>query len=774
MLVSGTTLQGRYRLIRALGSGGFSTVYLAEDLRLAGRLVAVKENQDTSPAAMRAFTQEAELLARLQHPNLPRVTDHFTEASGYQYLVMDYVAGENLDDLVKRQGRLDETTALVILREVMGAVAHLHQQQPPIIHRDIKPSNMIRRQLDGRIILVDFGIAKQQVAGGGTLTAARAVTPGFAPPEQYYGRTDARSDVYSLGATLYYLLTGVVPPEAPARSSGYESLTPPRRVDARISAGVEAAVLCAMDLDAARRFSAVEPLAGALLGTGWATTQPVRPAGSGAGAGRWRLAAAGIGLVVVAFLAGILITRQPGDARPVGEDRVAVQARAERSMADTPLAAPGGSESDTPVAAAMDSPTLAALATSTQITSVAPTATSGPEPAFPTLAATSLPTSTPVPPTPTDLLPPTSTPVPPAPTIALAERAFPVSLERLANASTEEGYETPPLGAVVLGGVPFNLPGGRNSVTTQAEPIPNNPTFLVAEAQVERPQRVHLLLTGGDLYSEYQNRPLGLVRLRFASGTVQEERLVAGVNLREWKIFDQATVATINAPNVREVWRTGSRHGGTGVIDMLTIEVIPANRASALVAIELVDESVPTIGSMDPAINWLGLTAVGLESVAQTSPGHIGTVTATACYAGQPFQATWEGHQIVLGCPSAPSRDETVTLQSFAGGFMFWTKSTDEITVLPVDGLWRRSPNMWRAGDDPVSCEEARAAGSLVMGFGRLWCADAEVRSALGTPVGHEQPENNGAVQRFLKGTMVLGPAGQVFILYDDMHWSKP
>lgn len=601
MLVFGTTLQGRYRLIRALGSGGFSIVYMAEDLRLAGRLVAVKENQDTSSSAVRAFQQEAQLLARLQHSNLPRVTDHFTEASGYQYLVMDYVAGENLDDLVKRQGRLDEPTALAMLREVIGAVAYLHQQQPPIIHRDIKPSNLIRRQTDGRVILVDFGIAKQQVAGGGTLTAARAVTPGFAPPEQYYGRTDTRSDVYSLGATLYYLLTGAVPPEAPARASGYERLTPPRRVDAQISAGVESAILCAMDLDAARRFSAVEPLAGALLGTASAPAQPVRPASNGARSGRLRLAAAGIGLVLVAFLAGILITRQSGGAGPVSEDRPPVLASGEVSKTSTPLAAQVGVESENPNSPAVDSPAIAVRATSAQIAVAAGTATT-----MPTEAA--LPTLTPVPLTPTDLPPPIATP-----TAALVERAGPISLERLANASTEEGYEAPPLGAVVLGGVPFNLPGGRNSVTTQAETLPNNPTVVVAETQVERPQRVHLLLTGGNLYSEYQNRSLGLVRLHFASGSVQEERLVAGHNLREWKIFDQATVATTSTPNVREVWRTSSLHGGTAVIDMLTIDVIPANRTSTLVAVELVDESVQTVGGMDPAINWLGLTTVGLS-----------------------------------------------------------------------------------------------------------------------------------------------------------------
>ena len=584
-------------MVKLLGAGGFSTVYLAEDLRLTGRLVAVKENQGTSSSAIRAFQQEAELLARLQHSNLPRVTDHFTEASGYQYLVMDYVAGENLDALIRRQGRLDEQTALAMLRDVMDAVAFLHQQQPPIIHRDIKPANLIRRQVDGRIILVDFGIAKQQMAGGGTLTAARAATPGFAPPEQYYGRTDARSDVYSLGATLYYLLTSVVPPEAPARSSGYESLTPPRRIETRISAGVEAAILCAMDLDATRRFGAMKPLADALLGTGWTTTQPVGAASGNARSGRWRLAVAGLGLILVAFLAGILITRQPAGIEPMSKNSVTVLAY---------------TEFRTPVPATVDPSLLDAHTTATQAPAVTPMVILGTETALSTPTKAVLPTSTPVPPTPTDLSPSTSAPVPPTPLPAMVEHAFPISLVHLANASTEEGYEAPPLGAVVLGGIPFDLPSGQNSATTQAEPLSANPTVLAAESRVERPQQVHLLLTAGNLYAEYQNRPLGVVRLRFASGSVQEERLIAGYNLREWKMLDQATVATTSASSVREVWRTGSRHGGTGVIDMLTIDVAPENRGSTLMAVELVDTSVQDIGSMDPAINWLGLTVIGL------------------------------------------------------------------------------------------------------------------------------------------------------------------
>jgi len=559
--------------------------------------VAVKQNQDASSASVRAFTQEAELLARLQHSNLPRVTDHFIEVSGYQYLVMDYVAGENLDGLVERQGRLDERTALAMLSEVMDAVAYLHQQQPPIIHRDVKPSNLIRRQLDGRIILVDFGLAKQQVAGGGTLTGARAVTPGFAPPEQYFGRTDARSDVYSLGATLYFLVTGVVPPEAPARSSGYTSLVLPSKVNSGLSPEVESAILRAMDLDVSRRFPDVPALTTSLLG-GRATLQWASPISTNDQTGRRRRVTVGLAFVAVVLLVGMLLLRLAWPSSQPLPGQVTVVARAEASVVMTHTASPLNTAAATVTKAPNADPTVTTpAAVPTETVTAAPTATLAP--------TTAVPTSTDLPPTPT--------PVPPTPTLALVEYARLISLASLANASTEQGYEAPPLGVIMLGGVPFELPGGRNSATTQAESLPANPTLLVADTQINGPQRVHLLLTGGNLFAEYQDRPFGHVRLRFASGAVQEERLVAGYNMREWKIYDQATVATTTAPNVREVWRTRSLYGGTGVIDMLTIEVAAENRGSTLVAVELEDTSVQNVNSMDPAINWLGLTVVGLE-----------------------------------------------------------------------------------------------------------------------------------------------------------------
>jgi len=214
-LVCGQTIQGRYCVVRLLGEGGFGAVYLVQDTRLGGRNLALKESFDSSAEAQKQFQLEANLLASLSHPNLPRVSDYFIEPTGRQYLVMDFVEGQDLAELIiKRRASVTESQALAWMIQVCEAVAYLHGQQPhPIIHRDIKPPN-IKITPDGRAVLVDFGIAKVYEPHKGTARIAKAFSPGFSPVEQYTGRTDARSDVYALGATLYCMLTATVPPDA--------------------------------------------------------------------------------------------------------------------------------------------------------------------------------------------------------------------------------------------------------------------------------------------------------------------------------------------------------------------------------------------------------------------------------------------------------------------------------------------------------------------------------------------------------------------------------
>ena len=271
LLTAGTILHNRYKIVRLLGQGGMGAVYLAEDQNLPGRLVAVKENFDPSRSAQEQFKREAVMLARLKHPNLPQVTDHFIEPSGRQYLVMDYVEGEDLDQILVQRGPLPETEVLGWMEQVLDALEYMHTwvdrstgQTTPIIHRDIKPAN-IKRTPDDRIMLVDFGIAKYQTAVG-TGTGARAASPGFSPVEQYTGGTDARSDVYALGATLYCLLTGEVPPESPAIAAG-TPLTPPGALNRGISPNTEQVILQAIQIQAAGRYQTVRQMRQALAGT---------------------------------------------------------------------------------------------------------------------------------------------------------------------------------------------------------------------------------------------------------------------------------------------------------------------------------------------------------------------------------------------------------------------------------------------------------------------------------------------------------------------------
>lgn len=265
MLAAGALLQGRYKIQEPLSEGGMSIVYLAEDAVLGNR-VAIKEMKDhyLSPQervlAAQQFLKEARILANLEHPGLPRVTNFF-EQDGRHYLVMDYIAGDTLEALLNQQG--GSLAEDVVLRIGIGAARvldYLHSLQPAVIFRDLKPSNIMMARSShmaederGRLKLIDFGISKIFDATQGTHTIIKgAGTPGYAPPEQYGAqgrmRTDARSDIYSLGATTYSLLTGQIPTEATDRWMNGEVLPPPRQLNSAVSAEIEALVLQMMEL----------------------------------------------------------------------------------------------------------------------------------------------------------------------------------------------------------------------------------------------------------------------------------------------------------------------------------------------------------------------------------------------------------------------------------------------------------------------------------------------------------------------------------------------
>ena len=219
MLESEHVLQNRYRIVALLGQGGMGAVYRAWDTRLSIN-VAVKEMTPQPGLAphilaqfRQQFRQEATILAHLRHPHLVAVTDFF-EHRGNAYLVMRFVEGENLAERIRRQGALPEKDVLEWAGQLLSALAYCHAQG--IIHRDMKPQNVII-QADGQAVLVDFGLVKLwNPQDPHTRTVMRGMgTPEYAPPEQYdvsSGHTDPRSDLYSLGATLYNALTGHAPP----------------------------------------------------------------------------------------------------------------------------------------------------------------------------------------------------------------------------------------------------------------------------------------------------------------------------------------------------------------------------------------------------------------------------------------------------------------------------------------------------------------------------------------------------------------------------------
>jgi serine/threonine protein kinase len=263
-LEQGNVLHGRYRILDILGQGGMGSVYRAIDENL-GVEVAVKENLFTTDEYARQFRLEAVILASLRHPNLPRVTDHFVVGQEGQYLVMDYIEGEDLRQRMERIGTIPDEEAILIGAAMCDAIAYLHTRKPPVLHRDIKPGN-VKITPEGQVYLVDFGLAKVVRGTQATTTGARAMTPGYSPPEQYgTARTDPRSDIYSLGATLYAALTGNIPEDGLARVMDNVELTPLRKRNSKVSRKLAAAIEKAMQSYPDDRFQSGEEFKEALL-----------------------------------------------------------------------------------------------------------------------------------------------------------------------------------------------------------------------------------------------------------------------------------------------------------------------------------------------------------------------------------------------------------------------------------------------------------------------------------------------------------------------------
>jgi len=265
-LAQNTLIQNRYLVVHLIGKGGMGEVYLAVDQRL-GSAVALKRTFFAGDETLGgAFEREARTLARMRHPVLPKVSDHFTEGEE-QYLVMEHIAG---DDLAKRleaaQKPFPVSWVMFWADQLLDALSYLHSHEPPIIHRDIKPQNL-KLTDENHIILLDFGLSKTSTGQtylnsntGGSTGSVVGYTPHYAPMEQIRGiGTNPRSDLYSLSATLYQLLTNVVPADALSRADAMlngsaDPIEPPHLLNPEVPTAVSLVILKGLEVSQERRF----------------------------------------------------------------------------------------------------------------------------------------------------------------------------------------------------------------------------------------------------------------------------------------------------------------------------------------------------------------------------------------------------------------------------------------------------------------------------------------------------------------------------------------
>ncbi|MBM4026034.1 MAG: hypothetical protein FJ280_11610 [Planctomycetes bacterium] len=530
MLTRGAMLQNRYRVIRQLGGGGQAIVYLAEDLNL-GVQRAVKEllpdpavTPQERQAAYDQFRVEARILASLNHPNLARVWDHF-QVGDNAYLVMDYIDGQTLQEVLDQTpGFLPEAAVLRWAGQLCDVLDYLHRQPLPIIFRDLKPSNVMLDRSD-TVKLIDFGIARH-FKGGKAADTVNMGTPGYAPLEQHgRGQTDARSDIYALGATLYHLLTKHEPEPAPVRviPGQPDPLRPARAYSSRITPTTEAALERALAADPGQRFQSAREMKHALTG---------RPVVRGQSERRWILV--GVAMFFVAGLVYLLMKLDMLDfvrrvsSIPYPSPAVVVMA------SDTPtLASPLPIATHTAISAFMATSTLSGgkipttVLAPTRVVTLTPLLTSrstAPEAAkatsTPTMQSTATPTRIPTPTHAPTVLPSRSSNTPtPKPTLG----------SRLVEETPAPRIETTRIPELIE----FKIAIGEYRLAEKAalrrlDPaaIEQLPTFAHGEALAAVMERIEQLKADG-LYQELSVQQLDIQQVvlrdhRTAGALVQE------------------------------------------------------------------------------------------------------------------------------------------------------------------------------------------------------------------------------------------------------------
>lgn len=262
-LSEGTILNGRYKIVKKIGGGGMGAVYLAVDQNLGGTQRAVKEmvqshiEEEQQAKAIEDFKRESMILSTLDHPSIPTIYDYFyDEAESRFYLVMKYISGGDLAGRLRAapEGRIDERTVTEWAVQVIDVLHYLHSLPTTIVYRDLKPSNVMIDGNTGRIMLIDFGIARsinQNQEKGVTAVG----TMGYAPPELFSGQVEPRSDIYSLGSTMFHLLTGADPQNNPLLIFDFQKNPRPRQINPRLSDQIERILMRAVEYNADARFS---------------------------------------------------------------------------------------------------------------------------------------------------------------------------------------------------------------------------------------------------------------------------------------------------------------------------------------------------------------------------------------------------------------------------------------------------------------------------------------------------------------------------------------
>jgi serine/threonine protein kinase len=271
-LGEGTVLHNRYTIVRKIGGGGMGAVYLALDQNLGGVERAVKEMMQTSieedqqKKAIEDFRRESMILSTLEHPSIPTIYDYFFEENeGRFYLVMKYISGGDLAAQVRAtpEGKIEEKTVTEWAIQVTDVLAYLHGLPNTIVYRDLKPSNIMLDGKTGRIMLIDFGIARAINHQEKGVTAVG--TMGYAPPELFSGQVEPRSDIYSLGSTMFHLLTGADPQNNPLLIFDFQKNPRPRQINPRLSDQMERILMRAVEYSAESRFASADEMRQTLL-----------------------------------------------------------------------------------------------------------------------------------------------------------------------------------------------------------------------------------------------------------------------------------------------------------------------------------------------------------------------------------------------------------------------------------------------------------------------------------------------------------------------------